>query len=408
MRRPLTTLAAVAALLGAAEAPALAIGEPELNRLITREQRKLGPRSGVIVVDLSSASTLFASGAERALVPASNEKLYVTAAALLKLGPAATLDTTAAVAGSATLDEDGRLDGNLYLIGAGDPTLGEAALTDLARRVRKAGVRRLAGGVRGDESAFDALRGGPDSGYGYDYDLGGALGALVWAHGSARNGSPALAAATRFGRALKAAGVRYSRAPAVGTMPAASGGGAAAAKANVVATWRSPTVAELAQRINVPSENFYAEMLTKALGAKAGAAGSTTAGLRVVSSAIRPFSIEPRLVDGSGLSRGNRTTPLQLVTLLAGMRKSGAATEFRASLPIAGLSGTIAKRMRGTAAAGRCRAKTGTLIGVSSLSGYCTSRGGRQVAFSIVSNGVSTYSAKKTEDRITAAIARLD
>jgi D-alanyl-D-alanine carboxypeptidase/D-alanyl-D-alanine-endopeptidase (penicillin-binding protein 4) len=84
------------------------------------------------------------------------------------------------------------------------------------------------------------------------------------------------------------------------------------------------------------------------------------------------------------------------------------AATWRASLPVAGQSGTLRTRMRSTAAAGRCAAKTGTLIGVSALSGYCTTTGGVSVAFSFIENRVCSSCAKKIEDRMVSAIARLD
>jgi D-alanyl-D-alanine carboxypeptidase/D-alanyl-D-alanine-endopeptidase (penicillin-binding protein 4) len=84
------------------------------------------------------------------------------------------------------------------------------------------------------------------------------------------------------------------------------------------------------------------------------------------------------------------------------------ATTWTASLPVAGKSGTLRRRMRATAAAGRCQAKTGSLIGVSALSGYCTTTGGVRVAFSFVENRVCTSCAKRIEDRMVSAIARLD
>jgi serine-type D-Ala-D-Ala carboxypeptidase/endopeptidase (penicillin-binding protein 4) len=75
------------------------------------------------------------------------------------------------------------------------------------------------------------------------------------------------------------------------------------------------------------------------------------------------------------------------------------------SLPLAGVSGTLRKRMRGTAAAGRCRAKTGTLIGVSALAGYCRSRSGHQIAFAVLMNRVSIWRAHRAQDRIAASLA---
>ncbi len=409
VRRLVSLLAAAGLGLSAAPPATLAATEREVVRSLTKQQAKLGSSSSAMVVDLTTRKTIYAFQAEKTLAPASNEKLFVTAAALLKYGSRGTLDTTVVASPEATLDAKGRLDGDLYLVGGGDPTLGDAGLTALAASVRKAGVRRITGAIIGDESLFDRRRGGPDSGYSYDYDLSGALGALVWSHGAMRDGSPALAAAARFGAKLKAAGIRYARAPRVGKVPRSSaGGGGTTAATPPIARVSSARMDDLAAAINIPSENFYAEMLAKALGARFGKSGSTRSGMAVVSSAIRPFSIRPQLIDGSGLSRSNRTSSLTLVTLLAGMQASGVRDAFRASLPVAGLSGTLARRMRGTPAAGRCRAKTGTLNGVSALSGYCQTRGGRSVSFSLIENRVCSSCAKAIEDRMVATIARLD
>jgi D-alanyl-D-alanine carboxypeptidase/D-alanyl-D-alanine-endopeptidase (penicillin-binding protein 4) len=164
----------------------------------------------------------------------------------------------------------------------------------------------------------------------------------------------------------------------------------------------------LAAATNVTSENFYAEMLTKALGASFGAMGSTAAGLGVVRDELSSLGIHPRLADGSGLSRSNRTTSRQVVRLLERMYNHEIAASWRATLAVAGRTGTIRKRMRGTAAQDRCQAKTGTLIGVSALSGYCTTTGGADVAFSFIENRVCSWCAKRIEDRMVAAIAKLD
>jgi D-alanyl-D-alanine carboxypeptidase/D-alanyl-D-alanine-endopeptidase (penicillin-binding protein 4) len=286
--------------------------------------------------------------------------------------------------------------------------LGDAGLTSLAKQVRRAGIKRISGAIVGDESLFDRRRGGPDSGYRYDYDLSGSLGALVWGHGSSASGNPAQTTITRFGARLKAAGVRYGRAPRVGVLPSGSSTGGTRGDVKPIAITRSRPIRDLIRAINVPSENFYAEMMTKVLGARFGKSGSTKSGLEVVSTAIAPFSIAPKLKDGSGLSRSNQASAYTVTALLAGMHVSEVADEYRASLPIAGLSGTLASRMRGTAAAGRCRAKTGTLNGVSALSGYCLTTGRRSIAFSFIENRICSGCAKAVEDRMVATLARLD
>jgi D-alanyl-D-alanine carboxypeptidase/D-alanyl-D-alanine-endopeptidase (penicillin-binding protein 4) len=379
-------------------AAAQAVSPAGLRSTLTTLHNRLGPAAGAYVVDLADGSVLFSHRPAMSLAPASNEKLFVTATALLKFGASGTLSTSLQPAPGATVT-DGVLNGDLYLVGGGDPTLDDAGLTALADQLAGQGVTEIDGGVIGDESFFDALRGGPDSAYRYDADLGGFLGGLSLNHGRA---SSARRAATKLAALLKARKIAYERKPRAGTRPPGGGDDQA------LATLPSPNIATLIQRTNVPSENYYAEMLAKALGATYGARGSTSAGLSVVRAQMATLGVHPRLVDGSGLSRGDRTTAQQLVRLLQRMDGQDAAATWRASLPIAGQTGTLRVRMRGTAAAGRCIAKTGTLIGVSALSGYCTTTGGRNVAFSFIENKVCNYCAKAVEDRMVSAIARLD
>ena len=119
----------------------------------------------------------------------------------------------------------------------------------------------------------------------------------------------------------------------------------------------------------------------------------------------RGLGSKVRSRDGSGLSRTNRASPRAVGKLLAGVLDHDADDAFHDSLPVVGREGTVRHRMRGTAAQGRCRAKTGTLTGVSALSGYCD-RGGNPVVFSILMNGVDVTLARRIQDRIVALIAR--
>jgi serine-type D-Ala-D-Ala carboxypeptidase/endopeptidase (penicillin-binding protein 4) len=401
-------LAFLAALLGALvlAAPAQALDRAGLTSILAKLHGRLGPAAGAYVVDLDTGAVLYAHRENLALAPASNEKLFVTASALLRFGREGTLATTLRTGPDAAIDGAGVLRGDLYLVGGGDPTLGDTGLEALANQLADRGITRIAGAVVGDESLFDTLRGGPDSAYRPDYDLGGWLSALSWRHGRAGGGSggPAQAAAARLGTFLKEHDIRYSRRPRAGAL----GSNGAATASEVLAMLPSPPMSSLIAATNVNSENFYAEMLTKALGARFGAGGSTTAGLDVVRSDLAAFGVHPRLADGSGLSRSDRTTAREVVRLLDRMDGQDVSDTWMASLPVAGVSGTIRKRMRGTAAAGACRAKTGTLIGVSALSGYCTTRGGVHVGFSLLENRVCNWCAKRVEDRMVATIARLD
>jgi serine-type D-Ala-D-Ala carboxypeptidase/endopeptidase (penicillin-binding protein 4) len=155
--------------------------------------------------------------------------------------------------------------------------------------------------------------------------------------------------------------------------------------------------------MNPPSDNFLAETLVKVLGSKFGGSGSTAAGTRVVADSLEDIEIAPSVVDGSGLSRSDRTSPREVVAMLSAM--DGDAS-FTGSLAIAGRSGTLVDRMRGTLAQDRCRAKTGTLRDVSALAGYCTTRHGANVAFAFLMNYVSPYNARILQDRMANALAR--
>jgi D-alanyl-D-alanine carboxypeptidase/D-alanyl-D-alanine-endopeptidase (penicillin-binding protein 4) len=400
VRRPLLAVLLTLCALLAGAAPAAAVDRAGLRAVLAQLHARMGASAGAYVVDLRTGQPIYARRENLALTPASNEKLFVTASALLRFGPEGTLETSARSIGQ--VDAEGVLRGDLYLVGGGDPTLGDTGLELLAEQLAGAGIFRIGGAVIGDESLFDTLRGGPDSAFRPDGDLGGWLSALSWRHGRAGSKGPAATAAARLGALLKAEGVTYDRRPRAGSGPAV------AVEAPPLATVESPPMRDLAAAVNGPSENFYAEMLVKALGARFGGGGTTTGGLGVVRRDLAAFGIHPRLADGSGLSRANRATARQLVRLLERMNAQAISSSWQASLPVAGVSGTLRKRMRGTAAAGRCRAKTGTLIGVSALSGYCTTTGGVPVAFALLENRVCNWCAKKIEDRMVAAIARLD
>jgi serine-type D-Ala-D-Ala carboxypeptidase/endopeptidase (penicillin-binding protein 4) len=111
-------------------------------------------------------------------------------------------------------------------------------------------------------------------------------------------------------------------------------------------------------------------------------------------------------VDGSGLTRSNRASPRQVVNLLLAMREDPVGEDFIQDLALAGHEGTVADRMHGTAAYGRCRTKTGTLTGVSNLSGYCFDKSGRVMVFSVLMNSVANLTlAHLDQDRIAGAVA---
>ena len=169
---------------------------------------------------------------------------------------------------------------------------------------------------------------------------------------------------------------------------------------------RSPALDRIVDTTNVWSDNFFAEMLIKLLGARLGNGGSTGAGTAVVENFARSHGSIVQAVDGSGLTRSNRASPREIVDLLLAMRSDPAGDEFIQDLALTGHEGTVDDRMHGTAAYGRCRTKTGTISGVSNLSGYCFNRSGRVVVFSILMAGVGNLSLARFVEDLGAEFLR--
>jgi len=392
------------ALLCAIAAPsAQAAGVAETKRILSHEMARAGASAGAYVVDLGTGRALYSEDASVPRVPASVEKLYTTASALGRYGPEGTLATE--VLGATPLDETGVLAGDLYLRGNGDPSFDAKAAGLLADiLIERTGLTEVQGRVIGDESVFDGLRGPPSEGFRTSSYVG-PLSALTFNRGFTGQrrplfqASPPKFAAHAFRTALRRRGVPVARAARAGVTPAA---------AIPLAGLNSPGLENLLASMNVPSDNFIAETLIKALGADFGAGGTTSAGAAVVRQDAARLGIRTTVVDGSGLSRSNRTSPKAVVSLLTAMDESALAEPFALSLPVAGRTGTLHDRMRGNAARDACRAKTGTLSNVSALAGYCDTRGGGRVAFAFLMNSVYPWTARRLQDRMAGALARYD
>ncbi|CAA9494595.1 MAG: D-alanyl-D-alanine carboxypeptidase [uncultured Solirubrobacteraceae bacterium] len=397
MRHRSTSIGLGVLLAAGVATPVQAAGPTATVSALGREMRFAGSSSSALVVDVNTGETIYARRARAYRVPASVNKLHTTAAALVRLGPDASLGTDLLVAAPSV---DGTVPGDVYLRGGGDFTFGARQANQLARALADAGVGTVRGRVIGDESYFDVRRGPPSTNY-QTSSWVGPLSALSYDRGmSGRSwprfqSRPALFAAQRFERALRRAGVSVRRDARTGTAPAS---------ARIVLRAPSLPLTALLARINQPSDNFGAEMLLKQLGARFAGDGSTARGARVVDEVMDELGVSARVVDGSGLSRSNRTTAVDVVTLLSAMDAGADGPAFEESLPVAGRSGTLRRRMRGTTAEGRCRAKTGTLTGVSALAGYCDAPSGR-LAFAFLMNDVDVAAARNRQDRMTATLA---
>jgi D-alanyl-D-alanine carboxypeptidase/D-alanyl-D-alanine-endopeptidase (penicillin-binding protein 4) len=413
MRRLIPCAVAVASLLvGSTSALGASTQQSSLRHAFASDLNAAGGTNGAYVLDLNTSTPLYAYRATTGRLPASVEKLYTTSTALVRFGASARLQTRLLGTGGVV---NGVWRGNLYLRGGGDPTFGSHSFDGYAygtgatmqqlvsKLVRSTGMRSLSGHVIGDESYFDTLRGTAPYGYQVATDIGGPLSALAYdrgladQQGTAFQTQPATFAAQQLVLALRGAGVHV---PNGRYGPAHTPRGA-----HAVVAVSSPTMANLIQMTNAPSDNLFAEMLLKGLGARFGHRGSSAAGAAIVKAQLAGFGIHPALEDGSGLSRRDFSSPVQIVTLLSRMSTN---PTFVRSLAVSGQTGTLADRMIGTPAAGRCHAKTGTLHDVSALAGYCLARDGHELAFAILQNSIDPNAAHPLQDAMATALARYD
>jgi D-alanyl-D-alanine carboxypeptidase/D-alanyl-D-alanine-endopeptidase (penicillin-binding protein 4) len=368
-----------------------------------------GPQSGALVYDLGAQQTLFSRRSGELRPPASVEKLYTTVALLRVLGPATRLHTAVLGRGH----QSGAVwHGDLYLRGGGDPTFGDAGfdrvwdrgqgatVQTLVAQIAGHGIRRVTGHVFGDESLFDARRGGLLTHYAMDTpDFGGQLSALDFNHGSAlRRLGPARFAVKQFVLDLRGAGIKASPASRLAVTPT----GAAP-----LASVSSPPLFAMTRLMDVPSDDLFAELFAKQLGVLFGSGGTISGGAEVIRGTISAaFGLHPVILDGSGLSRDDRSSPAEIVDLLRDVWRTPVGRGLAASLPTVGVDGTVQYIGIKTAARGRCIAKTGTLDGVTNLAGYCRTRAGRDVAFALMVDGPSNAAAIPLESRMIGAIAR--
>ncbi|MFI5009923.1 MAG: D-alanyl-D-alanine carboxypeptidase/D-alanyl-D-alanine-endopeptidase, partial [Solirubrobacterales bacterium] len=396
----------------ATSSPATNYATAALQAQLGHEMHIAGHASGAYVYDVTAHTPLFASNATHASPPASVEKLYTSTTALLLLGPNARLAT--AVEGVGSLDPEGVWHGNLYLHGGGDPTFGSSAfirtyyggqgasVSALAQELAARGIMRVEGSLVGDESFLDSLRGGPTTGYAQDPEVEGTLSGLAFnrgAVGSQRGAhAPAAYAALALLHALRALHITVSNGISTGPTPAG---------AKALAQVDSPPLTTLLGLMDRSSDNFFAETLLKDLGALAGGAGTTPAGAAVVRATMaKRLGIHPAVVDGSGLSHSDRTSPLEMVSLLDAVSGTQTGAVLQSDLAVPGRSGTLARRMRSSAAEGRCQAKTGTLNGVSNLAGWCESLYGHVLAFCFLIDGRAELTAHAIQDAMTIDVAR--
>lgn len=416
---------------------------------------------GISVVSLDDGHTVYAHDDGRLLLPASTAKLYTAAFALDRLGADYRTHTDVIAAGEL---RRGRLRGPLVLRGRGDPTLAGNAWADtLATALREQGIRRIDGGIVGDDTVFR----GPPIGSGWEAgDLQAYYGAqaggldidentmtasvsmngidvtpedaavtiamqpakgfeLYRAPGTATlhvlGGvnetekpsrsrlsipDPALTAARRLRSALERQGLRVDGEARSVQWPVPAPGGP------TVASFPSPTLADILRIGLKRSQNLYLQSVFLLSGlessgaedARAEDSAATALAAWLAARGIGPSSTT--LDEGTGLSRHDLTTAASLTRLLALMDASPIAATWRGLLPVAGVDGTLAGRMRGTVAEGNVVAKTGSMSFVNALAGYVTTRSGQRLAFAILLNNYRPPA--KSAEPVPSASADVD
>jgi D-alanyl-D-alanine carboxypeptidase/D-alanyl-D-alanine-endopeptidase (penicillin-binding protein 4) len=158
--------------------------------------------------------------------------------------------------------------------------------------------------------------------------------------------------------------------------------------------------------MDVPSDDLFAEVLTKQLGVRfGGGAGTIAAGAKVIAAVLDSYAVHPTIVDGSGLSRSDSSSPADVVSLLRHIWHQPIGNELAGALPVVGVNGTVQRIGVHTPAQGRCIAKTGTLNNVTNLAGYCTNRARHVVAFAFFIDGPPNSTAMKALGQMAGAIA---
>jgi D-alanyl-D-alanine carboxypeptidase/D-alanyl-D-alanine-endopeptidase (penicillin-binding protein 4) len=395
-------------------APAVA-GVDDAIAASLRQAGLHGSGTGVYVWDLDAALPVYEFNAGTSLTPASNLKIVTSAAAILDWDVDHRF-VTELCAEDVPGAGGGVLRGDVYLRGLGDPSLSTrayqqdvfgmttASFETFARALKREGVRKVRGRILGDASWFDKLRTVPTWKDGLQLECG-PLSALSGNQGlrdGNRVSAPATYAAKLMKQALANAGVRVTGPPGTAKVPDT---------AKVVDRQYSAALRGILKHMNKESDNAFAEMLLKGLGKDFYGDGSTAAGTRASKAALHALGVKTGtyvIQDGSGLSYGNRMSAEGVVKVLGALRQRDDFHDFYDSLAIAGEDGTIHDRMRGTAAAGNARVKTGTLNVAICLSGYVTSANDHLVAFSILMNGGSLdwERATKAQDAIVVALAK--
>ncbi len=444
---------------------------------------------GVYIESLDTGEIIYKHNENKLFMPASNLKLFTSAAGLVKLGPEYVYKTC--LYSDSKIEKNGVINGNLILAGSGDPTISgrfrdgnvTAAFEEWAEKLKDMGVKKISGSIIGDDDLFDDV----NLGFSWSWDdlpywyaasisalsfndncidfyvypgkeigspariewkpetkyftlkntvrttkVGNVKNVLFWRDQGTNDisvegnipvnssryvesisvSNPTLYTSTVLTEVFNKAGIKVEGAPEdIDNLPDTIKE-KIGRKTDLIlmAEHISPNIAEVIKVINKNSQNFYAEQVLKTVGREYGEKGSFEEGINVVKSMLSGIGINTNeffMRDGSGLSHQNLIKPSNMAALLKYMHNHRYSKYFYDSLPVAGVDGSLRRRMKNTNAENNVRAKTGYIGHVRSLSGYVTSKDNEKFLFTLIVNhfSVSRSLADDLQDRICVMLA---
>jgi D-alanyl-D-alanine carboxypeptidase/D-alanyl-D-alanine-endopeptidase (penicillin-binding protein 4) len=343
---------------------------------------------GLMVYDLSADSVLYSYCGKQTLRPASTMKLLTSVTALDVLGSSYNYRTSLYYKGTIT---EGVLTGDLWLVGGMDPLFDDTDMHIMAETLHRVGVDSISGRIVRDVSFKEEAPLG--EGWCWDDDNPQLSPLLV---------SRKDEFADRFKEELVKCGVAVNAPITTDRLP----------KDVLLICSRSHRLGEVLEPMMKESDNLYAESMFFQIAATVGKRPATAAHARqIIKTTLTKAGVTGipyRIADGSGLSLYNYVTPELMVRLLryAYLKRDIMAALYPA-LPVAGVDGTLKKRMKDGAAQGNVHAKTGTLSGISSLAGYCRAANQHLLAFCIINQGImKNAEGRDFQDKVCEQLCR--
>ena len=339
---------------------------------------------GICVYDLDSDSLLFSVNSRQLFRPASTEKVITAVAALSQLGSSYHFDTTLYGKG---IHSGNSFNGDIYIVGGFDPAFGDVELNSMVLAVQKTLGTKVKGRIIGDITMKDTLYWG--EGWCWDDNMPRLVPLL---YNRKDNFLPSFKSKMREKRIEFSGSFKYGTCPKDSSM--------------ILVKRCSHSIDDILTQMMKKSDNLYAEAMFYHLGKTSGKKQiSYKDSQKAIEHTITLAGYNPknyRIADGSGVSLYNYVSPeLEVGILRYAYQHTDIYQHLYPSLPIAGVDGTLAKRMQSGTAFKNVRAKTGTVTGISSLAGFCTAKNGHLLALCILNQGImKTFIGHRFQDSV--------